>query len=282
MLSAAKHPSIFKPSKYRDSSSPSAPQNDNRPMCHSLRMRDTRGGPNKPLLSERVARRIHPEIANRRQVGLRTGGAAGGTPRRSHLLNPDYVHNDTVRLEQWLEQLRQERKLAEHEAERAADSHQHSERLSAAARVEVRRGLISVARAEVERLSSQIRDLERLVERVGAAYPYLERQRFEDAVDAAGLVCDWEIVLERCANAGAAGTAFEDEKVLAQVPLQARVHYERAVSTRLFEGFTVCTLLDPPDCRHQESPKATAHYLFGTIPSSNEDEGAAIFQVAQW
>ena len=95
-------------------------------------------------------------------------------------MSADYWHEDNLRLEQWLEELRQKRNQADQEAQHARSLHLAME------------GPITAAEAAVESLSAQIVHVERLVERVNAGYPYFERLGFEDAIDATGEVCSWD------------------------------------------------------------------------------------------
>ena len=180
----------------------------------------------------------------------------------------DYWHEDSVRLEEWLGNLRQKRNLAEQEA-------QHGRCLNLDMK-----GPIEAAEAEVQRLSAQIGHVERLTERVKAGFPYLERPGFEEAIDACGEVSVWKVFSE----VPVPGTILGRDDAVVRLPLELQNLYAKAVSTHLFEKFEVCISFEPPDDFDEEAPEDTIrHYLFGTIQSPNSaDERSAIFLIAQW
>lgn len=183
-------------------------------------------------------------------------------------MSSDYLHEDTLRLEKRLAELRQERNRAEQEARHARSLHLDME------------GPIEAAQAEVQRLTAQISHVERLVERVKAVFSYFERCGFKYAVDACGEVSTWEVLSE----APVPGTIVGRDDALVRLPVEVQGSYARATSTHLFEKFEVCTCFEPCDEVGEAPPEATIrHYLFGAIQSPNsEDEGSAIFLIAQW
>jgi transcriptional regulator with XRE-family HTH domain len=132
---------------------------------------------------------------------------------------PDYWHEDSLKLEERLVELRQERNRADQEAQYARSLHLDM------------KGPIEAAEAVVQRLSAQVSHVERLVERVRAGFPYLERRGFEDAVDAAWEVSAWEVLSE----APVPGTILGHDDAIVRLPVEAQKSYARAVSTQLFE-----------------------------------------------
>ena len=183
-------------------------------------------------------------------------------------MSTDYWHEDTLRLEQWLEELRQKRTQAEQEAQHARSLPRDLE------------GPIKAAEAAVDRLSAQISNVERLVERVKAGYPYFERLAFKHAVDSTGEVCTWTVLSEIPVPGTILGHADADVRL----PVEVQKLYAQAKSTQLFERFEVCMCFEPPDDVDEAPPEnAITHYLFGSIQSPNiEDQGSTIFLISQW
>ncbi len=183
-------------------------------------------------------------------------------------MSPDYWHGDSLRLEKRLAELRQERNQAEQEAQYARSLHLDM------------KGPIEAAEAEIQPLSAQISHVERLVERVKAGFPYLERPGFEDAIDACGEVSGWEVLSE----VPAPGAILGHDDAVIRLPVAVQKSYTQAVLTHLFEKFEVCMCFEPPDDDYEEVPENwITHYLFGTIQSPNiEDGGCAIFLISQW
>jgi len=181
-------------------------------------------------------------------------------------MSSDYWHEDNLRLEKRLGDLRQDWNRAEHEAQHARNLHLDMQ------------GPIEAAEAEVQHLSVQISHVARLVQRVKAGFPYLERRGFEEAIDACGEVSSWEVLSE----APAPGTIMGHNDVVIRLPVAVQKLYAQAVSTHLFEKVEVCMCFEPPDDDNEEVPEnCIAHYLFGTIQSPNiEDENSAIFLIA--
>jgi hypothetical protein len=178
------------------------------------------------------------------------------------------LHEDTLRLEQRLEELREKRNQAEQEAQNARSLHRDLE------------GPIKAAAVAVERLSAQISDVVQLVHGVKAGYPYFERLGFENAVDATGEVCTWTVLSE----IPVPGTIFGHADADVRLPVEVQKLYAQARSTQLFERFDVCMCFEPPDDVDEAPPEnAITHYLFGSIPSPKiENQGGAMFLIAQW
>ncbi|MBI4736714.1 MAG: hypothetical protein HY766_11790 [candidate division NC10 bacterium] len=99
-------------------------------------------------------------------------------------MGPDYVHEDSLRLERRLDELNQLRKRAQDEADHARSLGLDMQ------------GPVLAAKAEVEGLSRQIVHLERVVERARAGFPYFKRQGFEHAIDAVGESSRWQRLSE--------------------------------------------------------------------------------------
>ncbi|HUU12591.1 MAG TPA: hypothetical protein VM182_02660 [Terriglobia bacterium] len=196
-------------------------------------------------------------------------------------MNLDYWHEDTLRLDKRLAQLRDERNAAELEAEHARSLHADMG------------GPIAAAEAEVQHLLSAISHVERLIERVKAGFPYLERHEFEVAVDACGQVSSWvllsEVLTEKTEEAGtyatnatAPGIFLGHDDAVVRLPIEVQKRYDQAVSSRLFEKFEVCMCFEPPD-ESDEIPENTTYYLFGTIlPPDNHSDHGDIFFIATW
>lgn len=183
-------------------------------------------------------------------------------------MNSDYWHEDTLRLAQWLTELKLKRNQAEQESQNARNLRGDLE------------GPIMAAEAAVERFSAQISDVERLVERVKAGYHFFERLGFENAVDALGEVCTWTVLSE----IPVPGTVFGHAEAEVRLPVSVQKLYTQARSTQLFERFEVCMCFEPPDDVGEALPEsAITHYLFGSIQSPKlENQGSAMFLIAQW
>jgi hypothetical protein len=179
----------------------------------------------------------------------------------------DYLHEDTSRLEKQLDELKLLRQKAQEEAQ-----HARSLRLDM-------EGPIKASEAEVQRLSVQLKHIERVIARVKAGFPYLERRGFNDAVEATfDEPGEWHQLLELPVP----GVIWADEgNAAVRLPIDVQKRYAQAVSSDLFDGFEVCVCWETAD--NESTRRTTLQHLFGTIQSPNEeDEGKAIFLIAQW
>ena len=182
-------------------------------------------------------------------------------------MSPDYVHEDTTKLERDLNERKNKISLAQKEIE-----HARSLRLDL-------QGPIRAAQGEVEWNSEIVKCLERIMTCVKAGYSYFERQGFEDAVDACGEILTWQMLSE----VPAPGTIYGEDKFDIRIPVEAQTSYARAVAMRLFDKFVICRCFEPPEDRQELPEGIGAYYLFGEINFPNaEGKYNGLFLVHQW
>jgi hypothetical protein len=177
---------------------------------------------------------------------------------------PDYLDDKGVKLEKHLDELKRARQHAQEEAEHARHLHLDLE------------GPIEAAKADVHRLSNEILHVEKMLARIRAGFPHIERGGFEEAVDACGEV----LTLEQLSEIIPAGTILGYDNQV-RLPIEVQKLYAKAVSTDLFDNFLVAHCFEPPDTPTTEpADSQVAHYLFGTINSKGRDTD--FFLIARW
>ena len=173
---------------------------------------------------------------------------------------PDYLHEDTHRLDEQIAQL----KSSLHDAKKEA---LHATGLN----VDLT-GPIAAAKKDQAQLTAEIQDLENVIARVSAGYPHFERAGFESAVDACGQLSQWQ----RLSEIPVPGTVFGNDSAEVRLPIQVQEAYAKALASRLFDGFVVCTCFDVPEDNAETDvePENFVQHLFGLliVPSLSEKE----------
>lgn len=173
---------------------------------------------------------------------------------------PSYIHEDTQRLNEDLARLKVLRDKVTNEAT-------HAEQLN----VDLA-GPIAVARLEQAQLTSQIAGHEQVIVRVTSGYPYFEKDGFESAVGACGEIAQWQILSE----IPVAGTVFGNDSADVRLPIHVQDSYAKALASKLFDGFVVCTTFD------DEAVDKTHRYLFGQLMTPSFPDKEALFLVTTW
>lgn len=184
------------------------------------------------------------------------------------MTEPDYLYEGTHRLEQHLARLRLLLDDATGEAFHAAKLN-----------VDLA-GPRAAANQDQARLASQIQDFEKVIVRVSAGYPYFEKTGFESAVEACGQLLQWQ----RLSEIPVPGTVFGNDSADVRLPIRAQEAYAKALASKLFDGFVVCTCFDvsDDDAETDVELENLEQRLVGllTVPSVLDKE--ALFLVAQW
>jgi hypothetical protein len=177
-----------------------------------------------------------------------------------------YIHEDTQTLQKRLADLRSEKETAEREA-------QYATMLN----IDLK-GPINAANDEVAHLAAQIVDLEKIVERVAAGYPYCEKLGFELGVDACGEVATWEPFSELPLP----GKVLGRDHAVVRLPVEVQQTYARALSSQRFDGFMICSCFEPAEQFDQKPEDTVRPYLFGRIQTLSFVYEDAIFLVDNW
>ncbi len=153
--------------------------------------------------------------------------------------------------------------------ERARDARAEADQARAQPGLE---GPAKSAESEAARLEAEVADLREIGTRVTRGYPFWERQGFEEAVDACGNACRWQLLSETVADGFIYGHDTEDVRL----PLDVQRAYARSLETGLFDRFEICSTFETEG----DDVVAWTDYLFAVRELSTF--GSASFFVEQW
>lgn len=177
-----------------------------------------------------------------------------------------YIHEDSSRLKQSLSELRGLLKAAEGEIHHARGLNIDLE------------GPIGAADKDIRALSSEIHDIERIVQIIDAGYPYWEKSGYQEALDACGFYWTWYVLSEVYTPGTVAGCDQADVRL----PIQAQKDYAEALSSHRFDRFAVCRYFEPSEGEVGEVVEDVTYDLFGVVSTPTLAGGESLFLVSQW